>query len=218
MTPLKLFQIAPSPNCMKARVALGFKGVPYEPIPVDPQERAALIEATGQPLTPAIVHGQVKLYDSGAVMRYIDANFEGPRLFSEDRDEMREIENWEWHARAGVRDSLGAVYAMAFGGIETTQENIATVRAGLEKEADHVATRLDKAGGWLAAGRMTAADVTMASIFSYTVGLDTLRTAGGPFGVFVAEHFTVGDTWPALRIWAEAVMGHDAWLQALQNV
>ena len=218
MTPLKLFHLGPSPNCMKARVALGFKGVPYEPIDVDPQARGPLVEATGQPLTPAIVHGQVKLYHSGAVMRYVDANFEGPRLFSEDREEMRAIDNWEWHARAGLRDSLGAVYTMAFGGIESTVDNIAAVRGALEKEADRVVARLEEAGGWLAAGRMTAADVTLAAIFSYTAGLEALRNAAGPFGAFVAEHFTVGDSRPALRTWTAAVMEHDAWLQAMQEV
>ena len=214
MTPLQLYHLGPSPNCIKARVALGFKGVPYEPVAVDPQDRAPLVVATGQPLTPAIVHGQVKLFDSGAIMRYVDANFAGPRLFSEQRDEMREIENWEWHARAGMRDSLGAVYTMAFGGIESTAENIAAARAATEREADRIAARLDEGGGWLAAGRLTAADVTMAAIFSYVAGLEYPRLTGWPIGAFVAQHFTVGDTRAGLCDWVEAVLTHDAWLAA----
>lgn len=212
MTPLKLYHLGPSPNNMKVRVALGFKDVPYEPMQVDPQDRASIVAATGQPLTPAIVHGQVKLFDSGAILRYIDANFAGPRLYSEDREEFRAIENWEWHARTGVRESIGAAYVMAFGGIESTQVNIEGIRGGMRKEAERYRAALAEGGGWLVGGRMTAADITAACIFSYFVGLGWKRLGGLPFGPFLSEHFTLDDEFEPLRAWCENVLAYDAWL------
>lgn len=212
MTPLKLYDLAPSPNNMKVRIALGIKGVPYEPIAVNPQDRSAIVEATGQPLSPAIVHGQVKLFDSGAILRYLDANFEGPALYSADRDEMRAIENWEWHARTGIRESIGATYAMAFGGVDVSEENIAALRTMVESEAMRFQLALQEGDGWLAAGRLTAADVTAAAIMSYFVGLGWKRLSGPPIGAFLSEHFTLGNEFGTLRSWAENVLAYDAWL------
>ena len=213
MESLRLFHLGPSPNCIKARVALGFKGVPYEAVAVDPQDRAPVVEATGQPLTPALTHGGVKLFDSGAILRYVDANFAGPPLFAADRDTMRAIEDWEMHGRAGMRASLGAAYTMAFGGIESTQENIAKIREEVHAAAATFEGRLvETESDWLVDDRLTAADVTCASIWCYFAGLQHPALRSGPFGGFIGEHFGLGADFPRMVAWVERTAAFDAWL------
>ena len=63
-----------------AHVALGLKGIPYRFQAIDPQERAEVVRLSKQPLTPVLQHGDVVLSDSAAILRYLDANFDGPRL------------------------------------------------------------------------------------------------------------------------------------------
>ena len=45
---LKLWELALSPNNTKVRMALRFKGVDFEAIPLDPRDRSAVLEASGQ--------------------------------------------------------------------------------------------------------------------------------------------------------------------------
>ena len=70
------------------RLALEEKGVPYEIVPVD-------IFATGGPppehrarhpfgKIPAFEHAGFRLYEAGAITRYVDEAFPGPRLQPED--------------------------------------------------------------------------------------------------------------------------------------
>ena len=51
---LKFWELAPSPNNTKVRMALRFKEIDFSAIPVDPSDRAPVIEVSGQELTPVI--------------------------------------------------------------------------------------------------------------------------------------------------------------------
>jgi glutathione S-transferase len=102
MNSITLWQLQPSFNSRKVRYALGAKGVPYEAVNVGDTEVQQVIDVSGQPLTPVLRHGKVVLFDSGAIVRYIDANIPGPRLFSPRMDEMRAIEQWETRSRAEI--------------------------------------------------------------------------------------------------------------------
>jgi glutathione S-transferase len=70
------------------RLALEEKGVPYELVPVDifapggppPEHRV------GHPFgkIPALEHAGFRLYEAGAITRYVDEAFPGPRLQPEE--------------------------------------------------------------------------------------------------------------------------------------
>lgn len=97
---LKLYDLSLSPNNKRARLVLGIKKLEYERIPVDPENRDAVTKVSGQPLTPVLVHGETVIFDSWAIMRYLDVNTDqGPRLYSADRAVMQEIERYESFAR-----------------------------------------------------------------------------------------------------------------------
>ncbi len=83
---LRFWELTPSPNNIKVRMALRFKGIDFEQIIVDPLDRAPVIEVSGQELTPVIEDRGIVLNDSEAILQYLDANYpDTPRLFPRER-------------------------------------------------------------------------------------------------------------------------------------
>ncbi|MHC4837017.1 MAG: glutathione S-transferase family protein [Planctomycetota bacterium] len=199
MSTLRLHTLAPSPNNVKVRIALGMKGLDYEDVPQDPQDRAPLIELTGQPLTPVLEHGESRLFDSGAILRYLDANFGGPRLFPSGYDEMKEVEKWEAFSRYDVVDSIGTMW-------------MASVREALGAPLDQVEARLE-AKPFLCGDEASAADVTLASLMVYQVGLEHPAITQMPFLAFVAENFAIdAAAHPRTHAWVRKLAAFDRWL------
>jgi glutathione S-transferase len=93
---LRFWELAPSPNNIKVRMALRFKGIEFESIPVDPQDRSAVIEVSGQELTPVIADRGIVLNDSEAILHYLDANYrDAPRLFPGNRAGRKQCDAWK---------------------------------------------------------------------------------------------------------------------------
>jgi glutathione S-transferase len=92
---LRFWELAPSPNSLKVRMALRFKGIDFETVPVDPLDRKALRERSGQDLAPVIEDRGIVLNDSEAILQYLDANYpDGPRLYPADRSR-KECDEWK---------------------------------------------------------------------------------------------------------------------------
>lgn len=93
---LKFWELAPSPNSTKVRMALRFKNIEFETVAVDPVDREDILKVSGQVLTPVIEDKGIILNDSEAILQYLDANYsESPRLFPSDRSGRRECEAWK---------------------------------------------------------------------------------------------------------------------------
>jgi glutathione S-transferase len=171
--PLTVHLLPPSPNNTKVMIALAYKGIEYRPQlinPRDPADREALIAATGQGLTPAIQHGEIKLFDSCAILRYLDANFDGPRLFAVDRDEHKAIEKWENFHRYGIGPSLGKAFAMFFSG-ETDSKEVAAINLRIYAATENLEAALE-GRQWLVGDHMTAADITVACFLVFACHTD----------------------------------------------
>lgn len=211
-----LYQLPPSPNNIKVRLALGYFGIDYETVdlpvsfPPDPADRRPVIELTGQPFTPALHHRGVAIYDSRAILRFLDANDGTPerRLFSADPDEMREIEEWETYARTELAAALGIAVGQAFAG---TVDAITLARAG--RQMNELTGRIEEAlmsGSWLVGDTetMSAADVTAAPIVAYAM-VNAQQAESGPILAFLYEHFELGEGRDRTRAWVERVMQFD---------
>lgn len=209
---MQLLSLVPSPNNIKVRVALAYKGIPFEEIPQDPADRGALLEASGQALTPVLKHEGVAMFDSSAILRYLHANFPGPALFPRDYEAMKKVENWEAFGRYGVKDSLGAMFAMTFGSLEASAENIAAAKATLLAHSESIERKLEKSA-WLVGDAMTAADITLASLMVYNVLHDHPVVQASFFGPSFAERFAFeAEQRPALQAWVKRVASYDPWL------
>ncbi|MEZ5977931.1 MAG: glutathione S-transferase family protein [Planctomycetota bacterium] len=207
MSTLELFDLAPSPNNVKVRLALGFKNIPYERVPVAPNDRAKVVEVTGQPLTPAIRHGAVRLFDSAAILRYLEANFpDTPRLFSTDYAEMQQIERWELRGRTEIAPCIGRVFGQFFAPSVDAKECEAA-SAALHAATRSIEERLADSK-YLVRDSVSAADVSIAPFVWYGM------LAGGSFEpksiqAFFAEHLHLGEGRERTRTWARSLMAFD---------
>jgi glutathione S-transferase len=206
---IRLYNLKASPNNKKVRIALNFKGLPYESVAVDPKDRAPVVEVSGQPLTPVLVHRDTVVFDSAAILRYLDANLrDTPPLFSSDYATMKEIERWE-HAARGEGDLAGPV-GIAFkvflsGG--KGEDELKRASELLRPATERVERRLSESA-WLVDGRMTAADVTAACALWYATLVEPLPE-DNPFARFFFEHLQLGDDRDRTRDWVKRVIVHD---------
>jgi glutathione S-transferase len=181
-------------NNMKVRVALGYKAIAYVFRTIDPSDRSAVVALSGQHLTPVMEHGDVVLFDSAAILRYLDANFpDTPRLFGTSRDEQWEIEDWELFARTRLAGPMLAVVHRRASGVVVDEALQERCGADFAAAARDLAQRL--AGReWLVGDALSAADVAAAPV------LHRVQLAG---------FFPMPPEAEALRPWRERVMAFD---------
>ncbi len=151
-------------NNMKVRIALGYKGIPYEFRTIDRSERGEIVRISGQHLTPVLTHGDCVLFDSAAILRYLDANFpDTPKLFGRDRDEQWEVEDLELFARTELAGPMmEVVHHKVSGGTvdDAMQQRCAAV---FGEAVSELAARID-GREWLVGEVMSAADITAAAV------------------------------------------------------
>jgi glutathione S-transferase len=179
-------------NNFKVRVGLGFKGIPYEFKTIEPTDRAEVVRISGQPFTPIMVHSDVVMFDSTAILRYLEANFpDAPRLFSDNYDIMREIEDWENFGRVDLHESLMILVRMRKAGVndEAKTARSAQIFADTTAKLEEALTERE----WLVDGRFTAADINGGAVVHRIWGLE-------PFPMPERPHTFA---------WAERVMAYD---------
>ncbi len=95
MSDLTYYHLPASPNCAKPRLALGIKRIACDFVEVPFDDRRQVLAVSKQPLVPVLKHGDAVIFDSGAIIRYLDANFPGAHLFADTREGIYAIERWE---------------------------------------------------------------------------------------------------------------------------
>lgn len=162
MAAIEVFGFETSNN-MKVRIALKYKDLRYDFHVIDPQERDQIVALTGQPLTPVMRHGDVLLFDSGAIIRYLDANFpDTPRLFCGNRKTLVAIEGWETFGRAKLLAPLVRVVNHRLeGGDDPAIFDAA--QAAFKRAVAELSLALE-GRQWLVGDSMTGADVTTAPV------------------------------------------------------
>jgi glutathione S-transferase len=102
---LRLYRFQYSTNVERVALALAFKGVEVESVPVDPADRAAAREVSGQDLVPVLVDGDEVITDSTRILHHLEARFPDPPLFPADPARAAEVEVFlDWFNRAWKRE------------------------------------------------------------------------------------------------------------------
>ncbi|MBI4393908.1 MAG: glutathione S-transferase family protein [Euryarchaeota archaeon] len=94
---LKLYEIPFSHHCVKIRLALNYKAVPFERVNVKYHDKRNLIEASGQDVVPFISDGKDKVayYGKTDMIDWVEAKWPLPALYPKDvRGQAKLIENW----------------------------------------------------------------------------------------------------------------------------
>ena len=207
MSTVRLIELPPSPNCIAVRLAAGYKNIPLDRVSIlGVPDRSTVIEATGQPFTPAIQHGDVKLYDSGAILRYLDANFDGPRLYAEDYDEMRELERLEAYAKNNVGAGIGPLFGLMLGRHNDTNAPAEASKALQDATAEIEQRLADKP--FLCGDAPLAPDFVMACRAWYGMVPEDKAPAES-VEAFFREHLFLGEGRDRVRAWVERCMAFD---------
>lgn len=206
MNKLKLLTLPLSPFNTKVRLALKWKGLSFDTVAFEGFDgREEVIKASGQPLTPVLMDGDKAVYDSFGILRYLDANFPGPKLFSEDRETQQKIQEWE---RFGFE--LGGILRLVAGQAFSNEiDDAATAKA--QAMLDQVPQVLEEALAnqpYLMGEQPNAADFSTATFLRYTTVEDPTSLEPGPMR-FVAERLTLGSQFPRTREWIQRIMEID---------
>lgn len=158
-----------------ARMALAEKDVDYELVPIDIFDKAGLPDwyAKRQPFgkIPAFEHDGLDLYETSAIVRYIDEAFDGPKLQPGDplhRARVNQI--------VGIVDSYAyrtLVWDIYVEAVSKPRRNEPTDEALVARALPVAETcltelaRLKHEGDWMAGGAISLADLYLAPVFGY---------------------------------------------------
>ena len=93
MADITIYGLAPSTYTRTARMAAEEKGISHELKPIDLHDAGYLkIHPFGR--MPAMQHGDITLYETSAITRYIDEAFQGPKLQPADLKARAEMTKW----------------------------------------------------------------------------------------------------------------------------
>jgi glutathione S-transferase len=203
---LKLYDLAPSPNNIKVRCALAYKKIPYEKVPVDPKNREPVVKVSGQPLCPVLTDGEAVVYDSYAIMRYLDANFPGtPRLYNAERDAIKKIKEWELFSRTEIGPGISLIFGQFIGGTADA-EKIQKANDILNRAASRTEEALAKTP-YLMGESPNAADFTAGTMLAYG-NVSEAAAKGHPVAAFFAKHVRL-QGFPKTKAWTARVMEWD---------
>lgn len=93
MAEVILHGVGPSSYVRTCRMALDEKGVAYTLDPVMPQTPEQLARHPWGKI-PALTHGDVRLFESLAITRYVDEAFDGPALQPADPADRAQMNQW----------------------------------------------------------------------------------------------------------------------------
>ena len=208
---LKLYELTGSPNNIKVRIALGYKGLEYEREPVEldsfPGDRSAVVKLSRQPRLPAMRHGETVIFDSRSILRYLEANFpDTPRIFRDDYQEHGDIEQWELYARTQIGEPIGMLFTQAFAP-QADAAVIATANQLLNERTGALEDKLST-GEYLVGDHLTAADIACASPL-YLADMTEENAKKHPIAAFFHEHLALGDGRDKTRAWTRRVLAHD---------
>jgi glutathione S-transferase len=158
-----------------ARMALAEKGVDCELVPVDIFAKGELPGwyAQRQPFgrIPAFEHGGLDLYETSAIVRYVDEAFDGPQLQPADprlRARMNQI--------VGIVDSYAyrtLVWDIYVEAVSKPRRNEPTDAARVTRALPVAETclaelaRLKQEGDWMLGSAISLADLYVAPVFGY---------------------------------------------------
>lgn len=205
----RLLEFHRSPNAVKVRVALHYKGLDYEVEEMMAAERGPMVEAAGWPMIPVLIDGDVVMRDSAAILHYLEANYrETPSLTPATRDDIRsaegvlmnlvpEILRIEW----GLRPEIDRPEQ------ERHLGRIRNARTALSDALLRLEARLT-GSEWLVGEAMSMYDVILACTL-LPAQPPAAFVEQSPIWRFFDVHFRLGDDRARVANWIERVVAWD---------
>lgn len=187
MTGITIYGVPPSSYTRTVRLACHEKGIDYELVPTFPGQMGAL-----NPFQkiPAITHGDLTLFESTAILRYLDRTFPGPGLWPADSRAAALCDQWVSAVNDSLVNSALRYLANHFGFLPVPQE-MADKYLAKAREVVPVFDRQLGGSRYLVGDSVTAADLFLAPIVFYFPAVPGLRE--------------IGEATPNLGRWARAM-------------
>ncbi len=160
---IKIYGVPPSTFTRAVRMGCHEKGIDYELVPTFPSTVAPY-----NPFRkiPAMQHGDLTLYESGAILRYLDNAFPGPRLWPADVKQAALVDQWVGATCDSLTNTAQRYMAARFNFLPVPAE----MRQKYLEQAKDVIPVFDKQlakSRFLAGDTLTAADLVACPAFFY---------------------------------------------------
>lgn len=167
MNTVKLYGAPPSSYVRTARMTCVEKGAEHELVvqnPQSPEQKA--MHPFGK--MPAMTHGDVTLFETSAICRYIDQAFDGPALTPSGATDAAVMEQWISVINCYLYGSMIKNYSLVyiFAGFKGQEPDREKITAGVPAMAEGL-QMLDKGydgKDWLAGDAMSLADLFVAPV------------------------------------------------------
>lgn len=174
MATIKIYGVAPSTFTRTARLACHEKGIDYELVPMFPGQMGAL-----NPFQkiPAISHGDLTLYESTAILRYLDRTFPGPKLWPEESRQAALCDQWSSAVCDSLVNSALRYIANHYGFLPVPQE-MADKYLAKARDVVPVFDRQLGQSRYLVGDSVTAADLFLAPLVFFFPAIPGLKEVG----------------------------------------
>jgi glutathione S-transferase len=198
---LRVYRIPHSTNVERVALAAGHKGLAVSWIDVDPNDRSAVVERSGQPLVPVLdVDGHV-VVDSSTILRLLEQRFPEPPLFPREPARRAEADVFvDWFDRVWKRPPN--LIADELAAVAPDLERIAGWSAEMSAALDRFEALLD--GRSYLLGEFGVADCVAFPFLKYAV-LGMPRDDDELFHRVLVEHQPLDGGYPRLREWVRSV-------------
>jgi glutathione S-transferase len=196
----RIYRIPFSTNVERVALALGHKVIEVEWIDVDPSDRSAVEEVSGQRLVPVLVADGVAVTDSTGILRWIEARHPEPALWPADESRSAELDVFlDWFNRVWKVPPNAIEAERAKGNADTT---------ALERELSASRGLFERmlAGRDYLFGDFSAADCAAFPFLKY--GLIHDDADDDEFHLILREHLELGNGFPRLEAWVRRVDAH----------
>ena len=171
MAAISIYGVPPSTFTRAVLMGCREKGIEYELVPTFPSTVGPL-NPFGK--IPAMTHGDVTLFESSAILRYLDNAFPGPKLWPADARAAAIVDQWVGAACDSLLNSAQRYMAARFNFLPVPAE---MTRKYLDKSRE-VLPAFDRQLGktrYVAGDMLTAADLVAAPPFFYFPEIPELK-------------------------------------------
>src|SRR5262245_40160737 len=171
MASIKIYGVPPSTFTRAVRMGCHEKGVDYELVPAFPGTIGAL-----NPFNkiPAMTHGDLTLFESSAILRYLDCAFPGRKLWPADARAAAIVDQWIGAAGDSLLNSAQRYLAARFNFLPVPAE-MSKKYLDKTREVLPVFNRQLGTTRYLAGDELTAADLVAVPPFFYFPDIPELR-------------------------------------------
>jgi glutathione S-transferase len=209
---LELWWGSGSPYSWRALLALEYKQLPYVShlVQFAKQEHKSpqMLKMNPRGRVPVLKDGDYVVYESLAILHYLDRKFPEPPLFGATPEEagsiQRVISEYQWYAEDHIQK---VIYAILFQGVEGRLEEVERALGFVIAEARTIEARL-AASPWIVSERFSAADIIVFPGIQMLLRVLERREAQD----LKARLLPLDSHFPAIAAWlkrVEALPGYD---------